>query len=95
LRSHLTIFSHRLAGQKERDADIRFNWIRKLKDELVFDGVAQTADNGGRWWFREEPAYEFWIVPIEPNLRGRRRRSGREEVEYPPTTRPVRKPTQP
>ena len=82
------------AGKKS-ERGYAFNWIRKLKDELVFDGVAQRrimAVDGG---FREEPAYEFWIVPIgaepprpSPTVR-------REEVEYPVTTRPVRKPTQP
>lgn len=82
------------AGKKS-ERSYAFNWIRKLKDELVFDGVAQRrimAVDGG---FREDPAYEFWIVPIgaepprpSPTVR-------REEVEYPPNTRPVRKPTQP
>jgi hypothetical protein len=82
------------AGKKS-ERGYAFNWMRKLKDELVFDGVAQRriiAMDGG---FREDPACEFWIVPIgaepprpSPTVR-------REEVEYPPSTRPVRKPTQP
>jgi len=82
------------AGKKS-ERGYAFNWMRKLKDELVFDGLAQRrimAMDGG---FREDPAYEFWIVPIgaepprpSPTVR-------REEVEYPPNPRQVRKPTQP
>jgi len=82
------------AGKKS-ERGYAFNWMRKLKDELVFDGLAQRrimAMDGG---FREDPAYEFWIVPVgaepprpSPTVR-------REEVEYPPNPRQVRKPTQP
>ena len=67
------------------------SWIRKMKDELVIAGVTPRriiAMDGG---FREEPAFEFWIVPIgaepprpSPTVR-------RDEIVFPSRT-PVRRP---
>ena len=77
------------AGRKSDRAFV-FNAIRKVRDELVFGGVAQrrmVVVDGG---FREDPFYEFWLVPLgaepprpTPTVR-------RDEIVYPAPT-PVRK----
>jgi hypothetical protein len=66
--------------------------IRRMKEDLVIAGLASRrviAMDGG---FREEPAFEFWIVPIgaeaprpQPTLR-------RDEVEVPQARPPTRRP---
>jgi len=67
------------------------NWVKKIKMELAADGVADSrvyAMDGG---FREQPLFDFWIVPIgadpprpEPTVK-------RSEIVYPKTT-PTKKP---
>jgi hypothetical protein len=68
---------------------------RKMKEDLVIAGLNPRrvmAMDGG---FREEPMFEFWVVPVgaepprpSPTLR-------RDEIEYPartPVRTPVRRP---
>jgi hypothetical protein len=78
------------AGRKS-ERGYAANWVRKMKDELVIAGLAPRriiAMDGG---FREEPAFEFWIVPIgaepprpSPTVR-------RDEIVF-PTRVPVKRP---
>lgn len=78
------------AGRKS-ERGFSINWMRKMKDELVINNIAQRriiAMDGG---FREEPIFEFWLVPQgaepprpTPTVR-------RDEIIY-ESTRPVRKP---
>ena len=86
------IYFFAYAGRKS-ERGFAGNWLRKMKDELVVAGLAPRrviAMDGG---FREEPAFEFWIVPIgaepprpSPTVR-------RDEIVYPNTrTPPVRRP---
>jgi len=67
------------------------NWVKRIKSELATRGVADSrvyAMDGG---FREQPLFDFWIVPIgadpprpEPTVK-------RSEIVYPKTT-PAKKP---
>ena len=73
------------AGRKN-ERGYAVNALRKMKDELVVAGLSPRrviAMDGG---FREEPAFEFWIVPIgaepprpSPTVR-------RDEIVYPTRT---------
>ena len=78
------------AGRKS-ERGFAINWMRKMKDELVINNLAQRRIvplDGG---FREEPMFEFWIVPAgaepprpTPTVR-------RDEILY-ENTRPTRRP---
>ena len=67
------------------------NWVKRIRDGLIEEGVSSRrimVMDGG---FREEPLFDFWIVPIgsipprpEPTVR-------RNEIVYPPRA-PVKKP---
>ena len=84
------IYFFAYAGRKSERGYVA-NWLRKMKDELTIAGVAPRrimAMDGG---FREDPAFEFWIVPIgaepprpSPTVR-------RDEIVY-PTRVPVKRP---
>lgn len=76
-----------------RNSDRGFtqNWIKRIKTELSANGVADShiyvADGG----FREQPLFDFWIVPTgadpprpEPTIK-------RSEIIYPKAT-PAKKP---
>ena len=68
------------------------NWLQKMKDTLLTAGIGPrrlAAIDGG---FREEPLFEFWIVPIgavpprpAPTIK-------RSEIVYPNTRPPRKKP---
>ena len=67
------------------------SWVKKIKTELATDGITESriyAMDGG---FREQPFFDFWIVPAgadppraEPTVK-------RSEIVYPKTA-PVKKP---
>jgi len=87
---NLYLFAY--AGRKSERGFTPKN-ISRMKEDLVIAGLSPRriiAMDGG---FREEPAFEFWIVPIgaepprpSPTVR-------RDEIQYPaPTRNPVRKP---
>ena len=69
-----------------------FNWVKRIKDELTFVGVAPKrimAIDGG---FREAPLFDFWLVPAgsepprpTPTVR-------LEEIVYPKPTPTPKKP---
>jgi hypothetical protein len=78
------------AGKKS-ERNFTANSIRKMKEELVIAGLAPRRVMSMDGGFREEPAFEFWIVPVgaepprpSPTVR-------RDEIEYPARV-PVRKP---
>jgi len=59
-QDNLYLFAY--AGRKS-DRGFAFNTIRKMKEELISKGIAPRrviAIDGG---FREEPLFDFWIVP--------------------------------
>jgi hypothetical protein len=82
-----------LIGYAGRKSERGFTntWLRRMKDALVMSGISArriVAMDGG---FREQPMFDFWIVPIgaepprpTPTVR-------RDEIVY-PNTRPVRRP---
>lgn len=64
--------------------------MRKMKEELEFNGLAPRRTIPMDGGFRDEPMFEFWIVPVgaepprpSPTVR-------REEIVYGPST-PIRK----
>lgn len=69
-----------------------YNWLRRIKEGLVVAGVAPRrvlAMDGG---FREEPLFDFWIVPVGAELPRPQPTVRRDEIVYPRTTAPPRKP---
>jgi hypothetical protein len=90
-QSQDNIYFFAYAGRKSERGYVA-NWLRKMKDELVIAGLNPRrviAMDGG---FREEPAFEFWVVPLgaepprpSPTVR-------RDEIVYPSTRAPARRP---
>jgi len=65
--------------------------VRKMKDQLTVEGVATrriVAMDGG---FREQPIFEFWIVPVGAEPPRPTPTVNRNEIVYPRPT-PTRKP---
>jgi len=82
------------AGRKS-ERNFTLNWLRRLKDELVIDGVDARRVNAMDGGFREDPAFEFWIVPQGAELPRPTPTVRRDEIVYPkiaPTTLPTKKP---
>jgi len=78
------------AGRKS-ERGFAFNWIRKIREELNAAGVSArrvSAVDGG---FREEPLFDFWIVPPGSQPPRPTPTVNRNEIVYPPAT-PARKP---
>ena len=78
------------AGRKS-ERGYAMNWMRKMKEELQIDGIAPRRVIPMDGGFRDEPMFEFWIVPAgaepprpSPTVR-------RDEIVYGPTA-PSRKP---
>lgn len=86
---NLYVFAY--AGRKS-ERFFTSNSLRRLKEDLVIAGIAPRrvmAMDGG---FRDEPLFEFWVVPVgaepprpSPTVR-------RDEIEYPARV-PTRKPS--
>lgn len=79
------------AGRKS-ERGFTFNWIRRMKEELIADGVAPRriiAMDGG---FREEPLFDFWIVPPGAEPPRPTPTVSRNEIVYPAKTPPAKKP---
>jgi len=69
-----------------------YNWLKRMKDALVGAGITPrriSAVDGG---FREEPLFDFWIVPIGAEPPRPAPTVNRNEIVYPKTA-PVRKPS--
>jgi hypothetical protein len=82
------------AGRRS-ERNFTFNWLRKLKDELVINGVDGKRVNATDGGFREEPMFEFWIVPTGAEMPRPSPTVRRDEIVYPrvtPTPTP-KKPT--
>jgi hypothetical protein len=65
-----------------------FNWIKRIKDALVGAGVPANkiiASDGG---FREQPLFDFWIVPNGAEPPRATPTVKRTEIVYPKTTPP-------
>ena len=76
-----------------RNSDRGFaqNWVKKVKTELSAAGLVDSRVYAMDSGFREQPLFDFWIVPIgadpprpEPTVK-------RSEIIYPKTT-PTKKP---
>jgi len=68
-----------------------YNWMKRIKDALVDAGVPARrvmATDGG---FREQPVFDFWIVPSGADLPRAEPTVKRTEIVYPKTT-PAKKP---
>jgi hypothetical protein len=68
-----------------------FNWVKRIKDALVEAGVPArkiVASDGG---FREEPLFDFWIVPSGAEPPRATPTVKRTEIVYPKAT-PAKKP---
>ena len=67
------------------------NWLRRIRESLVMSGVVPrrviTVDGG----FREEPIFDFWIVPVGAEPPRPTPTVKRTDIVY-PNTRPVKKP---
>jgi hypothetical protein len=82
-----------LIGYAGRQSERGFTmtWLRRMKDKLAADGISARrimAMDGG---FREEPLFDFWIVPIGAEPPRPTPTVNRNEIVYPKTT-PTRKP---
>ena len=74
------------AGRKS-ERGFAVNWLRKMRGELTAAGVSPrriSAIDGG---FREEPLFDFWIVPPGAQPPRPEPTVDRKEIVYPPTTR--------
>ena len=68
------------------------NWAKKIKDSLIASGVEPRriyAVDGG---FREQPLFDFWIVPMGAEPPRPAPTIKRTEIVYPKTTTPAKKP---
>ena len=68
-----------------------YNWLKRIKDGLVEAGIASRRINALDGGFREQPLFDFWIVPAgaepprpAPTLK-------RSDIVFPKTT-PSKKP---
>lgn len=71
-----------------------FNWLKQMKDAMVAAGVSPRRIVGVDGGFREEPLFDFWIVPIGAEPPVPTPTIKRSEIVYPRTPRPPR-PTKP
>jgi hypothetical protein len=74
------------AGRKS-DRGFAMNWLRKMRGELTAAGVAARRINAIDGGFREEPLFDFWIVPPGAEPPRPEPTVDRKEIVYPPTPR--------
>jgi hypothetical protein len=67
------------------------NAVRKIKDQLVVEGVAARRIISMDGGFREEPLFDFWIVPQGAEPPRPAPTVNRNEIVYPKTA-PTRRP---
>lgn len=82
-----------LIGYAGRNSErgFTFNWLRRIRDELIASGLSPRrvmAVDGG---FRETPLFDFWIVPTGAQPPRAEPTIDRREL-FPPKTAPSRKP---
>lgn len=90
-QSQDNVYVFAYAGRKS-DRGFAFTWVKRLKDELTMAGVAArrvAAVDGG---FREEPIFEFWIVPAGAEPPRPTPTVNRNEIVYPKVIPPAKKP---
>lgn len=78
------------AGRKS-ERGFTANWVRRIKEDLLAAGLAPRrimAMDGG---FREEPIFDFWIVPVGAEPPRPTPTVNRNEIVYPKPT-PTKKP---
>lgn len=68
-----------------------YNWLKQMKDTLVAAGISARRIAGVDGGFREEPLFDFWIVPIGAEPPRPTPTVKRSEIVY-PRTPPVKKP---
>ncbi|HEX6126563.1 MAG TPA: hypothetical protein VFZ23_14410 [Pyrinomonadaceae bacterium] len=68
-----------------------YNWLKRLKDAIVAAGISSRRITGVDGGFREEPLFDFWIVPIGAEPPRPAPTVKRSEIVY-PNTRPPRRP---
>jgi len=75
------------AGRKS-ERGFTFKWVQRMKADLIAAGISQRrimAMDGG---FREEPLFDFWIVPIGSEPPRPMPTVDRREIVYPPNPQP-------
>jgi hypothetical protein len=90
-QSQDTLYLIGYAGRKS-ERGFAFNSIRKMREELVADGIAPrrvVVIDGG---FREEPLFDFWIVPQGAEPPRPSPTVNRNEIVYPKTPPATRRP---
>ena len=71
---------------RNSERNFTFTWVKRIREELTMAGVAPkrvAALDGG---FREEPLFDFWLVPVGAELPRPTPTVRREEIVYPKTT---------
>lgn len=74
------------AGRKS-ERGFALNWLRKLRGELTTAGVSPRRINAIDGGFREEPLFDFWIVPPGAEPPRPSPTIDRREIVYPPAAR--------
>jgi hypothetical protein len=67
--------------------------LRRMRDQMLKVGMTAARVGAYDGGFREEPAFEFWIVPDGSEPPRPTPTIDRKEIVYPPTTRTTRTPT--
>jgi hypothetical protein len=67
------------------------NWLRRIREGLVAAGVSPGRIGGTDGGFREEPLFDFWIIPAGAEPPRATPTIKRSEIVYPKTA-PVKKP---
>ena len=75
------------AGRKS-ERNFTFNWVKKIREELIAAEVSPRRMNAIDGGFREEPIFEFWIVPAGSEPPRPTPTVDRREIVYPKTTSP-------
>ncbi|MGH9946823.1 MAG: hypothetical protein ACRD6X_06475 [Pyrinomonadaceae bacterium] len=70
------------AGRKS-ERSFAYTWIRKIRDELAANDVSARRVIGLDGGFREEPLFDFWIVPIGATPPRPAPTVNRNEIVYP------------
>ncbi|MFN2501561.1 MAG: hypothetical protein ABR530_06080 [Pyrinomonadaceae bacterium] len=78
------------AGRKS-ERGYAFNWIRRMKDELTAAGIEPRRIIAMEGGFREEPLFDFWIVPLGAEPPRHAPTVNRKEIVFPPKTAPPKK----
>lgn len=68
---------------RNSDRGFTSTWAKRLKDELIANGVSIRRINAVDGGFREQPMFEFWLVPAGAEQPRPTPTVRREEIVYP------------